>query len=113
MRRRAGLVASALILIVGLSVAGATAASAGGGVLYVTYPNGDNHSFGCTVGSKGSTQSEDGQWPSTAANGCATRVRLYSESGEQGNTLCLSYGTGTTDLDSTWKSYRIESALFC
>jgi hypothetical protein len=112
LRRKAVAIVSAVLAAGALWGVSATAASAGGGVMTFFYPNGQSHNFPCTVGTKGSTQSGDGQWPNLGDNGCTTRVILYENPGETGITLCLAPITNTV-LHRTWRSFRVGSDLSC
>jgi hypothetical protein len=88
---------------------GATIASAGGGVVTLHYADGDSHNFSCAVGTRGSTQGDESQWPNSVANGCVTEVKLFQHAGEQGTQLCITPVSNTGTLTATWRSFEVES----
>ncbi|HEY2551367.1 MAG TPA: hypothetical protein VGI64_12395 [Streptosporangiaceae bacterium] len=59
----------------------------------------------CFAGNEGNFPSI----PRHADNGCIFRVWLYTQTGERGQTLCLTHRTATGTLHTDWKSFRIVS----
>lgn len=65
--------------------------------------------YSCSVGNDGNLS----YIPVFVSNGCGTRVILYQDKGETGNTLCIGPHSTTGTLNNNWRSFRVGSSSSC